>query len=260
MWCARCALCSSKKGPSQRQKAPLVKYVVGSPMERIAIDAMGPFVLSDRGNCYLLVAMDYSSKWPEAYAIPRQDTETVAEVLVNEFVCRFGVPLELHSDQGTNFESAVFKEMCRLLGIRKTRTTPLHPQSDGMVERYNRTLKTQLSLFVEEHQRDWDKHEPMLLMAYRTAVHNATKFTPARMMLGHEIRVPIELVYGFPTLSDGSTNCSQYIQGLQNDLEAVHEFARKNLEISSEKMRKYYNRDSSANSFEEAELIWFFNP
>ena len=109
--------------------------------------------------------MDYFSKWPEAYAIPRQDAEMVAEVLVNEFVCRFGVPLELHSDQGTNFESAVFKEMCRLLGIRKTRTAPLHPQSDGMVERYNRTLKTQLSLFVEEHQRDWDKHVPMLLMA-----------------------------------------------------------------------------------------------
>ena len=82
-------------------------------MERIAIDVMGSFVLSDRGNRYLLVAMDYFSKWPEAYAIPRQDAETVAEVLVNKCVCRFGVPLELHSDQGTNFESAVFKEMCR---------------------------------------------------------------------------------------------------------------------------------------------------
>ena len=112
----------------------------------------------------------------------------------------------------------------------------MHPQSDGMVERYNRTLKTQLSLFVEEHQRDWDKHVPMLLTAYRTAVHNTTKFTSARMMLGNEIRVPIGLVYGFPTLSNRSTNCSQYIQDLQNDLEAVHEFARKNLEISDEKV------------------------
>ena len=215
MWCARCALCSSKKGPSRRQKAPLAKYVVGSPMERIAIDVMGPFVLSDRGNRYLLVAMDYFRKWPEAYAIPRQDMGTVTDVLVNEFVCRFGVPLELYSDQGTNFESAVFKEMCWLLGISKTRTMPLHPQLDGMVERYNRTLKAQLSLFVEEHQRDWDKHIPMLLMAYRTAVHNPTKFTPARMMLGHEIRAPIELVFGFPTTSDRSTNFSQYVQDLK---------------------------------------------
>ena len=79
--------------------------------------------------------MDYFSKWPEAYAIPRQDAEPVAEFLVNELVCGFGAPLELHSDQGRNFEPAVFKEMCHLLGISKTRTTPLHPQSDGMVER-----------------------------------------------------------------------------------------------------------------------------
>ena len=102
---------------------------------------------------------------------------TKAEVLVNEFVCRFGVPLELHSDQDTNFESGI-------------RTTPLHPQLDGMVKTYNRTLKTQLSLFVDEHERDWDKHVPMLLMAYRTVVHNATKFTPARI-IGNEIRVSI---------------------------------------------------------------------
>ena len=126
----------------------------------------------------VVVVMDYFSKWPEAYALPNQEAKTVATVIVNEFVCRFGVPLELHSDQGTNFESAVFQEMCSLLGINKTRTTPLHPESDGMVERYNRTLKTQLSLFVAEHQKDWDKYVPLLLMAYRTATHASTHFTP----------------------------------------------------------------------------------
>ena len=82
---------------------------------------------------------------------------------------RFGVPLSLYSDQGHNFESAVFSEMCSLLGIKK-RTIPLHPQSDGMVERFNRTLKAQLSKFVSDHQGDWDQHVP-LLMAYLTAVH-----------------------------------------------------------------------------------------
>lgn len=141
---------------------------------------MGPLVRSTKGNRYLLVVMDYFSKWPEAYALPNQEAKTVATVIVNEFVCRFGVPLELHSDQGTNFESAVFQEMCLLLGIKKTRTTPLHPETDGMVERYNRTLKTQLSLFVAEHQKDWDKYVPLLLMAYRTATHASTHFTPAR--------------------------------------------------------------------------------
>ena len=105
-------------------------------MERLAIDVLGPLPVSDAGNKYLLIAADYFTKWPEAYPLPNQETVTVVEVLVTEFVCRFGVPLELHSDQGRNFESAVFAKMCNLLGIEKTRTTPLHPQSDGMVERY----------------------------------------------------------------------------------------------------------------------------
>lgn len=81
-----------------------------------------------------------------------QEAIKVAEILVKEVVSRFGVPLSLHSDQGRNFESAAFSEMCSLLGIKKTRTTPLHPQSDGMVERFNRTLEARLSKFVSVYQ------------------------------------------------------------------------------------------------------------
>ncbi len=106
---------------------------------------------------------------------------------------RFGVPLQLQSDQGRNFCSNIFTEMCHLLDIKKTQTTPYHPQSDGLVERFNRTLATQLSMFVESHQRDWDEYVPYLLMAYRTAVHESTKTTPAKLMMGHEIRIPIDL-------------------------------------------------------------------
>ena len=80
-------------------------------------------------------------------SIPNAQPEatTVAELLVREFICRFGVPLLIHSEQGRNFESELFAEMCRLLDIKKTRTTPYHPESDGMVERFNRTLEAQLS-------------------------------------------------------------------------------------------------------------------
>ena len=116
--------------------------------------------------------MDYFSKWPEAYALPNQEATTVAEALVKELVC----------DQGRNFESAVFGEMCNLLGMTKTQTTPLHPQSDGMVERFNRTLEAQLSMFVEDHQRDWDQLVPLMLMTYRTAVHETTGCTQASLV------------------------------------------------------------------------------
>ena len=104
------------------------------------MDILGPLPLTPRGNKFVLVVTDYFTKWTESYAIPNQEATTVAEKLVSEFVCRFGVPREIHSDQGTNFESKVMTEVCKLLDIEKTRTTPLHPQSDGQVERYNRTL------------------------------------------------------------------------------------------------------------------------
>ena len=112
-------------------------------MERIALDFMGPFPETKAGNRHLLVVMDYFTMWPEAYALLNQEAGTVASVLVNEFTSRYGVPAEIHSDQGRHFESAMFTEMCQLLGIHKTRTTALHPQSDGVVERYNQTLHPQ---------------------------------------------------------------------------------------------------------------------
>ncbi|KAG5885093.1 hypothetical protein JTB14_003967 [Gonioctena quinquepunctata] len=104
-WCRKCAVCAASNGPRIRPKAPMRQYNVGSPFERIAIDIAGPFPVSDHGNKYILVAMDYFSKWAEAYALPNQEAITVADVLVKEWICRFGIPMELHSDQGRNFES-----------------------------------------------------------------------------------------------------------------------------------------------------------
>ena len=89
-------------------------------MKRLAIDVLGPLPLSDEGNRFILIAANYFSKWVEAFTLPNQEATTVAEVFVKEFVAQFGVPLMLHSDQGRNFESIVFSEMCALLGITNT--------------------------------------------------------------------------------------------------------------------------------------------
>ena len=101
--------------------------------------------------------------------------------------------MEIHSDQGSNFESQVFKEMCKLLGLHKTRTTSLRPQSDGMVERFNATIENMLASFVSENQKDWDEYIFLLMMAYRAAVHETTKVSPYEMMFGRTINLPIDL-------------------------------------------------------------------
>ena len=148
------------------------------------MDILGPLPLTPRGNKFVLVVTDYFTKWTESYAIPNQEATIVAEKLVSEFVCRFGVPREIHSDQGTNFESKVMTEVCKLLDIEKTRTTPLHPQSDGQVERYNRTLIEMLRGKLRDSQEDWDLQLQPCMMAYRSSVHESTGETPNMLMLG----------------------------------------------------------------------------
>ncbi len=93
--------------------------------------------------------------------MPNTEASTVAKILVNEVISRFGVPDRIHSDQGRQFESGLFSELCKLLQIDKTRTTPYHPQSDGMVERFNRTLASMLSMFVDDNHSNWDEQIPL---------------------------------------------------------------------------------------------------
>ncbi|KAF0026162.1 hypothetical protein F2P81_020899 [Scophthalmus maximus] len=111
---------------------------------------------------------------------------TVAEKIMSEWVCLYGAPQCLHSDQGTNFESAVFQGMCGVLGIEKTRTTPFHPQSDGQVERFNATLQKMLAIIAERCHWDWDLMIPYGVMAYRATKHSSTGLTPNMMLFGRE--------------------------------------------------------------------------
>ena len=113
--------------------------------------------------------------------------------------CQFGVPDVLHTDQGRNFESALLKEVCQLLGVVKTRTTPYHPQSDGLVERFNRTLLNLLSMAASDNERDWGLHIPMVMMAYRTSVQESTGCTPFYLMFGREGRLPADVMFCLPS-------------------------------------------------------------
>ncbi|GFX69692.1 retrovirus-related Pol polyprotein from transposon 412 [Trichonephila clavipes] len=195
-WCKSCDACLARKGPKIRSRGKLHRYNVGAPFERIAFDILGPLPRTASGNKYLLVVMDYFTKWPEVYPIPDQEAPTVAEAVVQHWISRYGVPLQLHSDQGRNFVSAVLKGVCELLGIDKTKTTPLHPQSDGMVERFNRTILNNLSLMVSKNQQDWDQKVPLFLLAYRSAVHETTGYSPSQMLFGRDLRLPCDLLFG----------------------------------------------------------------
>ena len=255
-WCRNCDICAQKRGPQRKIRAPLKTFNVGSPMERIALDVLGPLPTTESGNKYILVIADYFTKWVEAFPLPNQEAKTVADKLVNE-----GIPLIIHSDQGRNFESALFTEMCQLLDIHKTRTTPYHPQSDGMVERFNRTLEMQLSKFVDYNQKDWDLYIPLLLMAYRSAVHDTSGCTPAKLMLGRDLSLPIDLIYGRPK-EEPVQSVTEYANSMQEKVERVHNFAREHIKMMSDKMKQRHDLNfvKEGQRLKQWDAVWLHNP
>ncbi|KAI2646047.1 Retrovirus-related Pol polyprotein [Labeo rohita] len=259
-FCRRCDACTAKKGPTGQSHAPLQQRLVGCPMDRVAVDVLGPFPRTPRGNRFVVVAMDYFTKWPEAYAVPNQEAGTVAEVLLEGMFARFGVPTEVHSDQGRNFESQLFSDLCRQLGIRKTRTTPLHPQSDGLVERYNRTLATQLALCVSRDQKDWDLQLPLVLLATRSAVQETTGCTPALLMLGRELRTPSSLLMGRPPDAPDAPPGLEYAHQLQDRLQSAHEFARRQALQAGIRQKRAYDHRCTGRDFNAGELVWVYGP
>ncbi|GFX49145.1 retrovirus-related Pol polyprotein from transposon 412 [Trichonephila clavipes] len=256
--CHTCEPCAARKVPRKRTRGRLQLYNVGTPFERIAFDILGPLPRSSDDNNNILAVMDYFTKWPEAYPIPDQEASTVAEVLVQHWISRFGVPLQLHSDQGRNFDFAVCKRLCEINAIDKTRTTVLHPQSDGMVERFNRTILKSLSLLVSSNQQDWDRKLPFFLLAYRSAVHETTGYSPSQMLFGHDLRLPADLLFSRPP--DAPLAPEEYIDKLQARMEEMHHLARERIGMTSEKMKTRYDARATGHDFHEGDKVWLWNP
>ncbi len=259
----KCTSCARRKKPTKTRRAKLRQYTVGAPLERVALDILGPLPETEKGNIYVLVIADYFTKWVEILPLPDQTAETVAKAFTEEFVCRFGAPHEVHSDQGRNFESRVFAETLRLLGSSKTRTTPYNPKSDGMVERFNRTLLNMVSQMLDplKHQRDWDDQLPYVGLAYRSAVHESTGETPNMLMMGHEITLPLDLmVESLPDdEEDDNDLLTDFALDLRERMKAAHEQARDVLQTSAGRQKRNYDRRAHGNGIAEGSFVWLFS-
>jgi len=220
----------------------------------VAMDILGPFPESPTGNRYILVVADYFTRWSEAYPIPNQEAATVARKLTDEFFFRYSVPEQLHSDQGRNFESQVIGEVCKLLGVDKTRTTPYHPQSDGLVERFNRTLLDMLATASQERPFDWEDHLRRLCMAYNSSVHSTTGYTPFYLMYGRQARMPIDIMYGMPSAQP--KELSEYAANLRQSLEHAYRRVRDHMAQRLDRQTEVYNRRTHGEPFKEGDLVW----
>jgi len=259
-WCRSCKVCIAKRGPSEKGKSPLQIYNVGAPFERVQMDILGPLPLSVSGNKYLLVVVDCFSKWVEAFPLKNIRAKTVAETFLNQIVSRHGVPLEVHTDQGRNFESRVFRELSSALGIKKTRASPLHPQSDGQVERQHQTILNYLAKFISENQKDWDRWIPMCLLAYRSSKHETTGVTPAELYLARDLRLPMDLLRGNPPSERELVTTIDCVSRVRKKLEDLHEVVRKRMDIKSSQTKIWYDQKARKIQFDVGQKVWFYNP
>ncbi|CAH8547811.1 unnamed protein product [Dicrocoelium dendriticum] len=258
-FCNACHECIRFKQPQTMNRAPLQPMVIGYPNETVGVDVLGPLPETPRGNRYILVLVDYFTKWCEAIPTPYIDARSTAQLVFDHWISRWGAPEQLHSDRGSNFESLVVSELCRILDIRKTRTTAYHPQSNGQVERTNRSLKALLKAFTEEHRsRDWDIALPRCLLSYRSSVHSSTDNTPHFMVTGREMRLPIDLTV--PTAAADSLLATDYAVRLRRDLTKAYSLAREHLGAARRCQKDYYDRKVHGCPLQPGQQVYLHTP
>lgn len=249
-----CEKCQMSKNPIKAPRAPMQIQGAGRPIERTATDILGELPMTECGNRYILVVSDYFTKWTECFAIPNMEARTVADKIVREVITRFGVPTMIHSDQGKQFEGHLFTEMCKMLNVKKTRTTPYHPQSDGMVERFNKTLVRMLKTYVNDHQSDWDEYLPYVTMAYRSVEHETTGCSPNYLMLGREVQTPLDIMYEMPARIK-STPANQWAWELKEKMEVAHRIVRENISEAMLRQKSLHDRKVSWEKFKKDDEV-----
>lgn len=229
---ASCKRCQLYKPVTNRNKAPMRPIVTSRPMEVWAMDIVGPLPCTASDARYILVATDLFSKWVEAAPLSNQTAASVAQAFVQKVVLRHGPPKSLLTDQGSNFESLLMKEVCQLLGIRKIRTSPFHPRSDGQTERANRTVKEWLASMGG----DWEKQLPFAVFAINATASAATKVSPFEVVYGR--RPPL---LGHSRSDPRYSSLSSYVADLRRNLRLFRRAAEVSAKEDKQRFTQRYN-------------------
>lgn len=250
-----CDLCQRNKS-SKYTKMPLtITSTASKPFEKVSLDIVGPLSLTNSRNKYILTFQDELTKFCEAVPLENQEAETIAGKFVSHIICRHGTPTYLLTDQGQNFLSELFKNVCKLLKITKIQTTAFRPQSNGSLERSHKSLGEYLRNFVEKDQLDWDTWIPYAIFTYNTSVHSATNFTPFELLYGFPAEIPNSLQKP-PELN---YNYDDYANELKSRLQHSYDLAKQNLIKFKEKSKTTYDLAINPVTFKKGEMVLLKN-
>ncbi|CAF1606429.1 unnamed protein product [Rotaria magnacalcarata] len=209
------------------------------PCQLIGMDYSGPFPTTPEGNKYVLAITDYFTKWVIAIPLPNQTALTTAEVLYEHYICIYGVPHTILSDQGPHFNNQLITAFTQILGYHHIKSTPYHPQTNGAIERFNSTFERQIAKLTDQCVNNWDMHLKSVVFAYNTGQHATTKFSPYELQFGRQPKLPPEKS---PTSYEFSKP-NDYFQFLQQTLKIYQQQAYHNMK----KNQQYYKQKFDAN-------------
>jgi ribosomal protein L21E len=260
-----CHSCQKYKYSNQSSSSPLQMHIVHEPWHTIGIDIMGPFPATQRQKQYLLVVVDYFTRWVELFSLRTTTSNDIANILIDEIICRWGCPTYILSDNGPQFISELFTNICSSLGIRNKNTSNYHPQTN-MTERMNRNLKPMIAQYAQENPHSWDKHLPKLALSIRTSVNETTGDTPAFLNFGRDPKLPLDLLLTTPTQNTPliptplSHEIEEYKKNLHHQLHIAHRIANEHNEVRKSQQKRRYDQHTSKRSFKEGQLVWVTIP
>ena len=258
-YCQTCEECQLHKG--RRNRAPMIPLpIIGEPFKRIAMDIVGPLPRSSRGNRFILVLSDYATRYPEAIPLRKITAKHVAEALIDIFA-RHGIPQEILTDQGANFTSSLLGELHRLIGTKALKTTPYHPQTDGLVERFNKTLKSMLRRVLKGEKRDWDRMLPFVLFAYREVPQATVGFSPFELVYGRDVRGPLDVLQeDWIKNADVETDVLHYVMDVRERMEAAREIVEENARTAQQQQKTYYDKKTRETNLQEGDKVLLLFP
>lgn len=247
-----CRECQLKKLVRLKTRQPMVLTdTPGFAFDKIAMDVMGPLPKTKHDNKYILTIQDLLTKY--SIAVPMENTSaiTTAEAFVNNFICRFGCPKAILTDQGTNFLSYLMKNIAKRFKIKHFRTSTYHPQSNGSVERSHHVFIEYLKVFISKNE-EWDEFMERATFSYNTSVHEGTKYTPHELIFGRIARIPSSR----QPIAEEAGTYQHYLLELFNQIREAQETAKTNLEQAKIRSKRYYDRRLNEINFQVGDYVF----
>ena len=252
----KCKVCQEHAKISHLPSEPLTLVTSPWPFQQWGLDILGPLPIG-KGQCkFIIVAVDYFTKWAETEPLATITEQKVRNFVWHAIICRFGIPRALVSDNGKQFDNPKFKDFCAELRIKNYYSSPAHPQSNGQVKVTIRTLKAALKTKLEGLKRKWVEYLPEVLWAYRTTRKSSTQETPFALAFGTEAVAPVEIRLKPPRIELASVEHNKEALRLNLDLlDEKRDQVLKRTEDYQRKTTRYYDQKVKPRSYKSGDLV-----